>query len=181
MVKIKNIEYIYTDGSVVGKGNSAIGGSGIFFGTNDPRNMAIRFRLKPVTVNRTELFAIYKALEMYIKTNWTKLNGPEEKLRPRMRLYIYSDSLQSVKTCQEWMDGWQKKGWKKYDGKTPENLDLIKAIYQIKRFYMDKLQIKLVWISSHQPAPANIKSIEYLHWYGNHMADKLAAIGRRSS
>jgi ribonuclease HI len=182
MVLIKNTEYVYTDGSVVGNGKTnAKGGSGIFFGTDDPRNMAIRFKIKPVTVSRTEMYAVYKALEMYIKTTWNILNGPEEKLRPRKKIFIYSDSLNTVKTVNTWMEAWEKRGWKKVGGSTPENLDLIKAIHHIKRYYMDKLQIKLLHVRSHQSPPSNPNSEGYLHWYGNYMADKLAAMGRRSN
>lgn len=182
MVLIKNTEYVYTDGSVTNNGKkNARGGSGIFFGTDDPRNMAIRFQIKPITVPRTELYAVYKALEMYIKTNWHVLNGTEEKISPRKKLFIYSDSLYTVKTIQSWMDSWKNSGWKKRNGTIPENLDIIKAIYHIKKYYIKKLQIKLIHIHSHQYPPADIRSEEYLHWYGNYMADKLATMGRRSN
>ena len=182
MVLIKNIEYVYTDGSVVNAGKSTVkGGSGVFFGTDDPRNMALRFRIEPVTINRAELFAIYKALEMYIKTNWKELNTGV-KLSPRKKLFVYTDSLLSVNIVQKWMDSWANNGWKKNGGIiAPENLDLIKAIYHIKKYYIKHLQIKLIHVKAHREAPPNINTEEYLHWYGNYMADKLASMGRRSN
>lgn len=177
---IKNTEYVYTDGSVTNNGKKyARGGSGVFFGTDDPRNLALRFDIKPVTTPRTELYAVYKALEMYIQTNWETLNtGP--KLRPRKKIFIYSDSEYTVKTVQTWMDSWQRNGWKKQNGTPVENLDIIKTIYSIKKYYIDHLQVKLIHVRSHQPQPKNTNSEEYMHWYGNYMADKLAAMGRRS-
>ena len=59
-------------------------------------------------------------------------------------------------------------------------MDLIKSIYAIKHYYIDRLQIKLIHIYSHQDAPKDTNSEEYMHWYGNYMADKLAGMGRRS-
>jgi ribonuclease HI len=181
MVLINKIEYAYTDGSVTNNGKSnARGGCGVFFGNNDPRNMAIRFRIPPVTTPRTELFAVYKALEIYIKSNWNIFHS-SEKLSPRKKLYIYSDSLLTVETVQSWMDTWNRNGWHKKDGKHVQNVDLIQSIFNIKKYYIKKLQIKLIHIRSHQPAPKNIMSEEYMHWYGNEMADRLASMGRRSN
>jgi ribonuclease HI len=180
MVLIKNTEYAYTDGSVTNNGKSfARGGSGIFFGTDDPRNMALRFNIKPITTPRTELYAVYKAMEMYIKSYWNELHNVP-KLKPRKKLFIYSDSEYTVKCVQTWMDTWKRNEWKKKNGSPVENLDLIKAIYNIKHYYIEKLQIKLIHIKSHQNPPKDINSEEYMHWYGNYMADKLAAMGRRT-
>ena len=179
MVLIKNTEYVYTDGSVVNNGKpNAKGGSGVFFGTDDPRNLALKFDIKPITTSRTELYAVYKALEMYIKTNWNILNS-EPILKPRKKMFIYSDSKYTVDVVQTWMDTWKRNGWKKRNGEPVENLDLIKAIYNIKHYYIKRLQVKLIHIRSHTPQPKNIHTEEYIHWYGNYMADLLAAIGRR--
>lgn len=38
----------------------------------------------------------------------------------------YTDSDYSVKTFNIWSHKWELNGWKKYDGNTPENLDLVK-------------------------------------------------------
>lgn len=177
---IKGTEYVYTDGSVTNNGKPyARGGSGVFFGTDDPRNLALRFNIKPVTTPRTELYAVYKALEMYIQTNWEALNSGE-KLSPRKRIFIYSDSEYTVKTVQTWMDTWQRNDWKKKNGSPVENLDIIKAIHSIKHYYIKHLQVKLIHVRSHQAQPKDIDSEKYMHWYGNYMADKLAAMGRRS-
>lgn len=180
MVLIKNIEYVYTDGSVVNNGKSfAKGGSGVFFGTDDPRNLALRFNVQPITSSRTELYAVYKALEMYIKTNWNILNS-DTIIKPRKKIFIYSDSMYTVDIVQSWMDTWKRNDWKKRNGSPVENLDLIKAIYNIKHYYIKRLQVKLTHIHSHKAPPKDITSEEYMHWYGNYMADKLAAMGRRS-
>jgi ribonuclease HI len=177
---IKNTEYVYTDGSVVNNGKTfARGGSGVFFGTDDPRNLALRFDVKPVTSPRTELYGVFKALEIYIQTNWEILHK-SDKLRPRKKIFIYSDSEYTVNTVQTWMDTWKRNDWKKRNGSPVENLDLIKAIYSIKHYYIDRIQVKLIHVKAHRSPPSNINSEEYMHWYGNYMADKLAAMGRRS-
>jgi ribonuclease HI len=180
MVLIKNTEFVYTDGSVTHNGKPyAKGGSGVFFGTDDPRNLALCFNIKPVTTSRTELYAVYKALEMYIKTNWNILHD-EPILKPRKKIFIYSDSLYTVQVVQSWMDTWKRNDWRKRNGSPVENLDIIKAIYNIKHYYIKKIQVKLMHIHSHTSPPKDITSEEYIHWYGNYMADKLAAMGRRS-
>ena len=65
----------------------------------------------PTTNNRAELTAILKVLECHYGD-----------------LTIISDSEYSIKCVSVWCHVWQKRGWKKADGETPENLDLILAI-----------------------------------------------------
>lgn len=178
MVLVNGTEYIYTDGSVAGPKNNQRGGSGVFFGTNDSRNLALRFYGPPVTSSRTELYAIYKALEVYIKTNWEILNTGI-KLTPKKKIIIYSDSESCVDNYNN-IDNLAQRGWIKKDGKPPADKDLLQVIYQIKKYYIHHLSIGMVWISSHTDPPVDIKSEAYFHWYGNYMADKLANIGRRS-
>lgn len=66
----------------------------------------------PTTNNRAELTAILQALIDY----------------PTQDVTIYSDSDYSIKSVTLWWQGWEKRGWRKADGRTPENLDLIQEI-----------------------------------------------------
>ena len=72
---------------------------------------------------------------------------------------VWSDSAYAVNTFTKWIYAWADKGWKKSDKKTPENLDLIQAYYNLlKRGY----RIDLRKIKGHAG-----------HEY-NELADKLA-------
>lgn len=72
---------------------------------------------------------------------------------------IYSDSTYAINTFSNWMYSWQRNGWVKSNGKVPENLDLVKAFYNLKENGID---INFVKVKGH----ANNKY--------NELADKLA-------
>ena len=72
---------------------------------------------------------------------------------------VYSDSAYCVNTFSSWMYNWKNNGWLKADGNPPENLDLIKAYYDLE---MGGRRIQLIKIKGHSGI------------YGNELADKLA-------
>lgn len=45
---------------------------------------------------------------------------------------VISDSAYAVNTFSSWMYSWASKGWIKSDKKTPENLEIIKAYYELE-------------------------------------------------
>ncbi len=69
----------------------------------------------PTTNNRAELMAILKLLE----------ENPGD-------LFIRPDSDYAIKCVSVWWKSWKRRGWKKSDGATPENLDLIKEIIRLQ-------------------------------------------------
>ena len=72
---------------------------------------------------------------------------------------IYSDSAYAINTCSNWMFSWQKNKWLKSDGKTPENLDIVKAIFDINKI----IDINFIKVKGHGTNPYN------------QLADKLAS------
>lgn len=46
-------------------------------------------------------------------------------------LNVYSDSAYAINTFTCWMYSWERYGWLKSNGLPPENLDLIKAYYNL--------------------------------------------------
>ena len=72
---------------------------------------------------------------------------------------VWSDSAYAVNTINIWMYSWASKGWLKSDNKTPENLDIIKKIYELNK---NGYYIRLVKVKGH-------KGIK-----GNELADDLA-------
>ena len=109
---------IYCDGACSGNGNiNAIGGFGVVMLDDEEHIIGLYNKQNlNTTNNREELRAILYAMLKYGKT--------EQPI-------VYSDSAYAVNTFNEWMWGWAQRGWIKSDKKTPENLDLIKAYYDL--------------------------------------------------
>ena len=53
---------------------------------------------------------------------------------------------------KSWAAGWKKRGWKKADGKPPENLDLWKALDLIKDSFTN---LEFKWVKGHSGHPQN--------------------------
>ena len=149
----------FTDGSTLNNQSkkNRKGGIGVFFGDNDPRN--ISEILNNATNQVTELTACIKGIEKLISTQF--VIGKQ--------VVIYTDSMYIVNMMSSWATNWSKNNWKKSDGKTVKNLDLVKRL-----FYLSKnIGIIFRHVRSHQKEPSK-DSEKYFTWYGNDQADKLA-------
>lgn len=138
---------VYTDGS----GN---GGFGVYFGDNDSRNVSAFTKPCPITgkatSNRGELQAVWEALKI--------LQGGFEK----DHAVIYVDSELTFKTCCDpsYAAAWKRRGWKKANGETPLNMDIVVPLYSL---YNELSTVKLSWIPGHMSI------------VGNEEADRLAS------
>lgn len=135
---------IFTDGSA--HPNPGPGGYGVI--VYDDNNKLIEVYSKQytdtkVTNNEMELKGI-----LYIMIHYGKYNPT-----------VYSDSAYSINTLTNWMFSWARNGWIKSDKKTPENLELIKAYYDL---YQKGYRINLQKVKGHN----NVN--------GNEIVDKLA-------
>ena len=81
------------------------------------------------------------------------------RLPPSADVVIYSDSNLCVRTLNEWAAGWERRGWKKADGQTPANLELVQEALTLSR---QRPRVRFEWIRGHQGST----------W--NEAADKLA-------
>ena len=133
----------YTDGSA--HPNPGPGGFGVVI--VDPKGEVIETYAKHCdnTTNNAEemkaiLYAAYRA----------RLAGESA--------IIYSDSAYAINTFTNWMYSWERNNWTKSDGKTPENLDLVKAFFDLSK----TTDINFIKIKGH-------KGNKY-----NELADKLA-------
>lgn len=163
---------VFTDGSVINncrKSKNAAGGIGIFFGVGDPRNLSEKFNKYPITNQRTELYAILKALQIFIETE--KITKTNKTIK---NLVIYSDSMYSINTYSKWKNSWKKKGWKKADGKTPLNMDIIMEYDKLENEYRN-INIIFKHVKSHKNEPRKDDAAWYI-WHGNDQADKLSRI-----
>ena len=71
---------------------------------------------------------------------------------------IYSDSAYAINTFTNWMYSWERNNWTKSDGKVPENLDLVKAFFDLSK----TMDINFIKVKGH-------KGNQY-----NELADKFA-------
>ena len=133
----------YTDGSA--HPNPGPGGFGVV--TVDPKCEVIETYAKHCdnTTNNAEemkaiLYAAYRA----------RLAGESA--------IIYSDSAYAINTFTNWMYSWERNNWTKSDGKVPENLDLVKAFFDLSK----TMDINFIKVKGH-------KGNKY-----NELADKLA-------
>ena len=133
----------YTDGSA--HPNPGPGGFGVV--TVDPKGEVIETYAKHCdnTTNNAEemkaiLYAAYRA----------RLAGESA--------IIYSDSAYAINTFTNWMYSWERNNWTKSDGKVPENLDLVKAFFDLSKI----MDINFIKVKGH-------KGNKY-----NELADKLA-------
>ena len=154
---------IFTDGSTLNNQSkyNKKGGVGVFFGKGDKRNISYSLNNTKykITNQVAELLGVIKGLETIIKT---------EKIGKR-KIIIYSDSMYVINSYSKWAKNWEKNNWKKSNGKTVDNLKLMKTMY----YLASNLKVKMIHVRAHMKEP-NKDDPKYFIWYGNNMADKLA-------
>lgn len=140
---------VWTDGSSRGNGqDTAVAGVGVFFGLDDPRNVAERLAGARQTNQRAELTAIIRALE---------------GVSSEADVIIKSDSQYSISCFTQWHQGWARNGWKNSKKQPVENKDLVqKGLALIQR---RSGKTRLVKVKAH------------VGILGNEMADQLANAG----
>lgn len=147
----------FTDGSCIKNGRiGAKAGIGIYFPCKEFTDVSNTFTLAPMTNQRAELYAIYTALDTI--TKGCKFD----------KLFIYTDSLYSIKCSTIWIKKWETNDWKGTNKKPIKNLDIIKPINDILKKYDNKI------VFTHVKAHTNGDKIEDIF---NSRADKLACSG----
>ena len=98
------------------------------------------------TNNRMELQGAIEALKFIQREFGTQ--GP---------VALVSDSKYVVDGLKSWMAGWKKRGWKKADKKTPENVEYCKEIDLVANSFEE---ISYFWVKGHSGHPQNEKCDE---------------------
>ena len=150
---------VYTDGSCMKSKTSTKCGYGIYFPDKELPDVGKKFILEPLTNQRTELYAIYKAIKFVDK----KYNFEE--------LTIYSDSQYSINSITIWIKTWKVNGWMTANKKEVLNQDIIKKIDKL----MMKHEGKIFFI--HVKAHTGRQDANSI---ANDMVDKLAKEGANS-
>lgn len=146
---MKNVE-IYTDGAC--RGNPGVGGWGavLKYGSIERE---ISGGEASTTNNRMELTAVISALSL---------------LKEPCHVTLTSDSKYVIDAIQKgWLDSWQKKGWRKADGKAVLNVDLWEKLVALLATH----QVDFVWVHGHTGHKYNERCDELATTF----ADKIAA------
>ena len=120
--------------------------------------------------------------EAYTTNNKMELSGPLRGLQelkdvlkgsgkdPLLsKIKVITDSKYVVDGMKSWVQGWKARGWKKADGKAPENLELWQELDLVRNDYM---AVEWVWVKGHGGHPQN----EYCDRKANEVMDDHSAI-----
>ncbi|MCR9206504.1 MAG: ribonuclease HI, partial [Halobacteriovoraceae bacterium] len=108
-------------------------------------------------------------VELGTTNNRMELMGAIDCLRnlkddTNKKIAVISDSKYVVDGITTWVAGWKKRGWKKADKKTPENLDLWQDLDSLAETFQN---LKFQWVKGHSGYPQN----EYVDELANHALD----------
>lgn len=125
---------VYTDGAARGNPNGP-GGYGTILTYEDSKGMIHKKEIscgyKKTTNNRMELMAAIAGLEA--------LNRPCD-------VELYSDSKYLVDAFEKnWIESWEKKGWKRGKNEAVKNIDLWKRLLKAKEAH----NVKFIWVKGH--------------------------------
>ena len=130
---MKQVE-LYTDGAC--SGNPGPGGWGAILRFGN-RERELSGGEPATTNNRMELTAVIKGLEA---------------LKEPCAVTVYSDSKYFADSVQKgWVYGWNRRGWKKSDGKPALYVDLWEQLLALLKVH----QVSIVWIKGHAGHPEN--------------------------
>lgn len=78
---------------------------------------------------------------------------PEKGRDPMLtKVKVLTDSKYVVDGMKSWVAGWKTRGWKKADGKAPENLSYWQELDQIRTKFME---VQWEWVKGHAGHPQN--------------------------
>lgn len=120
----------FTDGSFIKHLNKC--GYGVYFPNKEYKNISRRFKIEPLSNQRAELYAIYKAIKRVSKDD------------NKLDIKIYTDSEYSINSLTKWINTWKTNNWKSSTGKDVANQDLIKKIDKLMTEHMGKIEFQHV-------------------------------------
>lgn len=101
----------------------------------------------PTTNNIMEMTGALEGIKM------AKMVLEEEgQLNSDMVIRVYSDSKYLVDGMKSWVEGWKRRGWKKADKKTPENVEIWQELDAIRN---ELKEVSFHWVKGHAGHPQN--------------------------
>jgi len=140
-----NKTIIYTDGS--SRGNPGRGGWGALVISKD-KVIELGDREEMTTNNRMELTGAIKAL--------SAVHIDQEITKSTKSIVIYSDSQYVIKGITEWIEGWQRNGWRNSQKKAVLNRDLWERLLEVT----EGKKIDWKYVKGHADNHGNIRCDE---------------------
>lgn len=154
MIDMANFRY-YTDGAATmvrksGKYLREAGGWAFILLIDNHKDSLCYGGCPLTTNNEMELYAIYASMKDFLL-----------KSESGDMIEICSDSSYCIDIFTKWAINWQKRGWKKSDGKPIKNLNLVKAIWQLMANIKSKsCVLKFIKVKGHSSNQWNNKADE---------------------
>jgi len=105
------------------------------------------------TNNKMELSAVIEGLKVL-----------SNQVSPMHEIYVYTDSKYVADGMKSWIHSWKKRGWKKADNKTPENIELWQKLDELSHV----CHVQFLWVKAHAGHPQN----EYVDKMANIVLDE---------
>ena len=134
--------HIFTDGACVG--NPGPGGWGVVVQHKD-KTCLFSGHEPQTTNNRMEMTAVIRALE---------------GCQHHDTIRIFSDSQYVVKGITDWVQRWEKNGWKNSKKKDVENRDLWEILLALSRCFS---QLSWQWVKGHSQCTGNAAADRLAH------------------
>lgn len=130
---------IFTDGAC--RGNPGPGSYAYMIQSSEGKVLSSDAKaFEHTTNNRMEMSAIIAGIKSI-----------ETQMTPFHEIYVYTDSKYVVDGMRSWVAGWKKRGWKKADKKTPENVELWKELDRLSTI----CHVHFNWVKGHAGHPQN--------------------------
>lgn len=132
---------VFSDGAC--RGNPGPGAWGVLIQNTKKdiilKSSGVEFQ---TTNNRMELQGVIQGLSEIVSMEF-------DLYKP---VFVYSDSKYVVDGMKSWVAGWKARGWKKADGKEPENIEQWKALEELSSKFSS---LHFIWVKGHAGHPQN--------------------------
>jgi ribonuclease HI len=150
--QMTKIVEIYTDGAC--KGNPGVGGWGALMRFKGREKELFGGELA-TTNNRMELTAVIQALTA---------------LKEKSTIKLYTDSQYVQQGITEWIENWERRGWRTANNKPVKNCDLWRTLAHLTHGH----QIEWIWVRGHSGHDDNERADELANRGVQLVLEKLA-------
>lgn len=146
--------YVYTDGGYRYRNGHGAWAYAVYDGDYQEIKTDSAGSFGGASNNKMEISALIRSLQYLIQINATD-----------KKILITSDSKYLINSVTKWLDGWQKNGWKRSDGKL-KNAELWQQLYQLIPQFSN---LYIRWTKGHDHNHGNIEVDHLLNETMNRM------------